>query len=153
MIPFAFWCYHSLNSKVIDTKYITLFLYNYEYPKKGTFYFCFPGIKLRKMSQNFKLQIVCYFLVASEDNESKTGILKSLNRKPSYSSFTSTWCTDFRYTVFLKNHWAPFEVVEVKRSFSRWLRRNFIGWKISIHGNFEPLGCTLSPCGSRWFGL
>ena len=27
------------------------------------------------------------------------------------------------------------------------------GWKISIHGNFEPLGCTLSPCSSRLLGL
>ena len=28
-----------------------------------------------------------------------------------------------------------------------------LGWKISIHGNFEPLGCTLSSCGSRWLEL
>jgi hypothetical protein len=50
---------------------------------------------------------------------------KSLTRKPSYSSFFSAWCTDFKNVIFEKTHWAHSEVVEVKRSFSRSLRPNF----------------------------
>ena len=42
-----------------------------------------------------------------------------------YSSFFSAWCTDFKSVIFQKIHWAPSEVVEVKRSFSRSLRPNF----------------------------
>jgi hypothetical protein len=52
-------------------------------------------------------------------------VAKSLTRKPSYSSFFSAWCTDFKDVFFGKIPWAPFEVVEVKRSFSRSLRPNF----------------------------
>ena len=47
-----------------------------------------------------------------EDPELKTGICKFLTRKPSYSSFFSTWCTDFKNVIFEKNHWALSEVVE-----------------------------------------
>ena len=69
--------------------------------------------------QNFKL------LGGLEDRGLKTGICKSLTRKPSYSSFFSAWSTDFKNVFFEKIHWAPSEVVEVKRSFSRSLRPNF----------------------------
>ncbi len=79
----------------------------------------------RLSSQTFKISNFCYFLVASEDRELKTGICKSLTRKPSYSSFFSAWCTDFKNVIFEKIHWAHSEVVEVKRSFSRSLRPNF----------------------------
>jgi hypothetical protein len=48
-----------------------------------------------------------------------------LTRKPRYSSFFSAWCTDSKNVTFEKNHLAPSEVIEVKRSFSRSLRRNF----------------------------
>ena len=50
---------------------------------------------------------------------------ESLTREPSYSSFFSAWSTDFKNVFFEKIHWAPSEVVEVKRSFSRSLRPNF----------------------------
>ena len=69
--------------------------------------------------QNFKL------LGGLEDRGLKTGICKSLTRKPSYSSFFSAWSTDFKNVIFEKIHWASSEVVEVKRSFSRSLRPNF----------------------------
>ena len=59
------------------------------------------------------------------DRELKTDICKSLTRKPSYSSFFSAWCTDFKNVIFGKIHWAPSEVVEVKRSFLRSPRPNF----------------------------
>ena len=76
-------------------------------------------------SQTVRISNFSYFLVASEDRELKTGICKSLIRKPSYSSFFSAWCTDFKNTIFFENHWSSSEVVEVKRSFSRSLRPNF----------------------------
>ena len=79
----------------------------------------------RLSCQTFKLKIFCYSLVASEDKESKTGIFKSLNRKPSYSSFSSARRNDFKNTIFEKNHWPLSEVIEVKRSISRSLRPNF----------------------------
>ena len=44
---------------------------------------------------------------------------KSLTRKPSYGSFFSAWNTDFKNVIFEKKNWAPSEVIEVKRSFSR----------------------------------
>ena len=69
--------------------------------------------------QNFKL------LGGLEDRGLKTGICKSLTRKPSYSSFFSAWSTDFKNVIFEKIHWASSEVIEVKRSFSRSLRPNF----------------------------
>ena len=50
---------------------------------------------------------------------------ESLTREPSYSSFFSAWSTDFKNVFFEKIHWAPSEVVEVKRSFSRSLRPKF----------------------------
>ena len=43
----------------------------------------------RISSQSFKIQNFVYFIAASEDRELKTGICKSLNRKPSNSSFFS----------------------------------------------------------------
>ena len=48
-----------------------------------------------------------------------------LTREPSYSSFFSAWCTDFKNVIFEKIHWTPSEAVEVKRSFSRPPRPNF----------------------------
>ena len=39
--------------------------------------------------------------------------VKILNREPSYSSFFSAWCTDFKNVIFEKIHWAPSEVAEV----------------------------------------
>ena len=63
--------------------------------------------------------------MASEDREFKTGICNSLTRKPSYSSFFSARCTDFKNVTFEKIHWAPSEVLEVKRSFSKSLKSNF----------------------------
>ena len=76
----------------------------------------------RLSSQTLKFHIFCSFLAASEDSELKTALC---NRRPSYSSFFSAWCTDFKNVFFEKIHWAPFEVVEVKRLFSRSLRPNF----------------------------
>ena len=76
-------------------------------------------------SQTFKIQNFVNFMAAVEDRELKTGICKSLTRKPSYSSFFSAWSTDFKNVFFEKIHWASSEVIEVKRSFSRSLRPNF----------------------------
>ena len=70
----------------------------------------------RISSPTFKIQNFVYFMAASEDRELKTGICKSLNRKPSNSSFFSAWCTDFKNVIFEKIHWATSEVIEVKRS-------------------------------------
>ena len=36
------------------------------------------------------------------------------------------WCTDLKNVTFKKIHWPPSEVVEIKRSFSRSLRPNFV---------------------------
>ena len=79
----------------------------------------------RISSQTFKIQNFVYFMAASEDRELKTGICKSLNRKPSNSSFFSAWCTDFKNVIFEKIHSVFSEVIEVKRSFSRSPRPNF----------------------------
>ena len=108
---------------------------------------------------------------------------KSLTRKPSNRSFSSTWCNN---VIFGKKSLSPFrsrwvqevifEIAEAKLwifpNFHRFSLENFclfefrgclnsatlgtsegLGWKISIHGNLEPLGCTLSLCGSHWLGL
>ena len=48
-----------------------------------------------------------------------------MTRKPSYSSFFSVLCPDSKKIFFGKNHWAPSEVLEVKRPFSRSRRPNF----------------------------
>ena len=80
---------------------------------------------VRISSQTYKIQNFVYFMAASDDRELKTGICKSLTRKPSYSSFFSTSSTDFKNVFFEKIHWAPSEVIEVKRSVSRSLRANF----------------------------
>mgnify|MGYP006975443240 CR=1 FL=1 len=79
----------------------------------------------RISSQTFKIQNFVYFMAASEDRELKTGICKSLTRKPSCISFFSAWSTDFKNIFFEKIHWATSEVVEVKRSFSRSPRPSF----------------------------
>jgi hypothetical protein len=76
-------------------------------------------------SQTFKISNFLLFLGGLGGQRLKTSICKSLTRKPSYSSFFSTWCTDCKNVIFEKNHWAPYEVIEVKRSFSRSLRTNF----------------------------
>ena len=75
--------------------------------------------------QTVKISIFSNFLVALEDREWKTGINKSLTKKPSYSSFFSTWCTVFKNVIFEKIHNAPSEVAEVTWLFSRSLRPNF----------------------------
>jgi hypothetical protein len=73
-----------------------------------------------------KFNFFSYFLMdRGQDRELKTGICKNLTRKPRYSSFFSAWCTDFKNVNFEKIHWAPSEVIKVKRSFSRSLRPNF----------------------------
>ena len=48
-----------------------------------------------------------------------------MTRKPSYSSFFSVLCPDLKNVFFGKIHWAPSEVLEVKRPFSRSRRPNF----------------------------
>ena len=63
--------------------------------------------------------------MASEDTELKTSNIKSLTRKPSYSSFSSVLCPDLKNVFFGKIHWAPSEILEVKRPFSRSRRPNF----------------------------
>ena len=42
-----------------------------------------------------------------------TDLVKILTTRSSYSSFFSTWCTDFKNVIFEKIHWAPSEVAEV----------------------------------------
>ena len=79
----------------------------------------------RFSSKTNKISNLCYFLAASEDKELKNGSCKSQNRKLSYSSFFSAWCTDFKNIIFEKIHSASFEVIEVKRSFLRSPRPNF----------------------------
>ena len=94
----------------------------------------------RISSQTFKIQNFVYFMAASEDRELKTGICKSLNRKPSNSSFSSAWCTDFKNVIFEKKSLSPFrgrwgqevifEVTEAKfwisSSFNKFSFRIFI---------------------------
>ena len=94
-------------------------------------------------SKTLKISNLCYFLVASEDNELKNGICKSLTRKLSYSSFFSAWCTDFKNIIFEKIHSASYEVVEVKRSFSRSLRPNF-GFHLIFIGFHQIIFVILS---------
>ena len=79
----------------------------------------------RFSSKTNKISNLCYFLAASEDKEWKNGSCKSQNRKLSYSSFFSAWCTDFKNIIFEKIHSASSKVIEVKRSFSRSPRPNF----------------------------
>ena len=79
----------------------------------------------RFSSKTNKISNLCYFLAASEDKELKNGSCKSQNRKLSYSSFFSAWCTDFKNVIFEKIYPVCSEVIEVKRSFSRSLRPNF----------------------------
>ena len=79
----------------------------------------------RFSSKTNKISNLCYFLAASEDKELKNGSCKSQNRKLSYSSFFSAWCTDFKNIIFEKIHSASSEVIEVKRSFSRSPRPDF----------------------------
>ena len=71
----------------------------------------------------------------------KTGNFKSWTRKPSYSSFFSVLCPDLKNVFFFgKIHWAPSEILEVKRPFSRSWRKNF-GFHLflmSFHLEFSP---------------
>ena len=64
-------------------------------------------------SQTLKITSFYLLLGGLEVAESKTGICKSLTRKPSYSSFFSAWCPDFKNVIFEKIHLAHSEVVEV----------------------------------------
>ena len=63
----------------------------------------------------------------------KIGNFKSLTRKPSYSSFFSVLFPDLKNVFFGKIHWAPSEILEVKRPFSRSLRPNF-GFHLFLMG-------------------
>ena len=47
-------------------------------------------------------------------------------RKLRYSSSFLAWYTDFTYVTYEKIHWPPSKVVEVKKSFWRSLRPNFV---------------------------
>ena len=87
----------------------------------------------RFSSKTNKISNLCYFLAASEDKELKNGSCKSQNRKLSYSSFFSAWCTDFKNIIFEKIHSASSEVIEVKRLFSRLPRPNF-GFHLVLTG-------------------
>ena len=64
-------------------------------------------------------------------------------RKPSNSSFSPVWYTDFKNVSFEKNHWVPSEVLEVKRSFSSSLRPNF-GFHLIVIGFKEKKIIILS---------
>ena len=71
----------------------------------------------------------------------KTGICKSLTRKPSYSSFFSAWCTDLKNVIFEKIHWAPSEVVgqEVIFEAKFWISSSFnkFSFRIFVILDFE----------------
>ena len=67
----------------------------------------------RLSSQSLKITSFYLLLGGLEVAESKTGICKSLTRKPSYSSFFSVWCPDVKNVIFENIHWAHSEVVEV----------------------------------------
>ena len=107
----------------------------------------------RISSQTFKIQNFVYFMAASEDRELKTGICKSLNRKPSNSSFFSAWCTNFKNVLLKKKYWSPSEVVEVKR-LSRvifevaeakfWISSNFYRFSLENFHRFKFRGCLTS---------
>jgi hypothetical protein len=79
----------------------------------------------------------------------KTVNFKSLTRKPSYSSFFSAWYNDFKNVIFENIHWAPSEVIEVKRSFLRSLRPNFGFHLVFTSFHLE----ILAFCVSRSFDL
>ena len=75
--------------------------------------------------QTFKNTSFWPFVLRGHQEVAKNLKFKSLSTKSSYSSFFSPWCTDFKNVIFEKIHWAPSEVAEVKRSFSRSLGPNF----------------------------
>ena len=56
-----------------------------------------------------------------------------MTRKLSYSSFFSVLCPDLKNVFFEKIHWAPSEILEVKRPFSRSRRPNF-GFHLFFNG-------------------
>ena len=64
-------------------------------------------------SQTCKISNFFLLLGGLEDRGLKTGICKSLTRKPNYSSFFSAWSTDFKNVIFEKIQLAHSEVVEV----------------------------------------
>ena len=80
----------------------------------------------RRNSKQENIRIPCRpFLTLCPWGRQEVWNFESLTREPSYSSFFSAWSTDFKNVFFEKIHWAPSEVVEVKRSFSRSLRPKF----------------------------
>ena len=104
--------------------------------------------------QTFEIKDSQLLLGGLEVAKLKTGIYKSLTRKPSYSSFFSAWSTDFKNDIFGKIHWAHSEVVEVKRSFSRsaeaefWISSSFYKFSFRIFGilDFEVVWPRRPPC-------
>ena len=77
-----------------------------------------------------------------------------MTSKPSYSSFFSAWCTDFKILIFEKIHWAPSKVIVFKRSFSRSLRTSIgfhLVFTIFIYNfcRFRFWGCLTSAT-SEW---
>ena len=101
--------------------------------------------------QSLKITGFQHFLCGLQDTELKTGNFQSLNRKPSYRSFFSVLCPDLKNVFFEKNQWAPFEILEVKRLFSRSQRPNL--WISSIFSGFSPSLRTLYIHSDRisWF--
>ena len=75
--------------------------------------------------QTLKIARNQHFFGGLEDAKFKSGNFQSLTRKLSYSSFFSVLCPDLKNVFFGKIHWAPSEVLEVKRLFSRSRRPNF----------------------------
>ena len=81
--------------------------------------------KFRLSGQTLKITRFQHFLGGLEDAKLKSGNFQSLTRKLSYSSFFSVLRPDLKNVLFGKIHWAPSEVLEVKRTFLRSWRPNF----------------------------
>ena len=77
-------------------------------------------------SQTLKITSFYLLLGGLEVAKSKTGICKSLTRKPSYSSFFSAWCPDFKNVIFDKIHWALSRSLRSRGHFYRFLFRIFV---------------------------
>ena len=89
------------------------------------------GKELRKMSycsasssnfENYQFLTLC---PRGCQESVKKGNSKSLTMKPSYSSFFPVLCPDLKNVLFGKIHWAPSEILAVKRPFSRSRMPNF----------------------------
>ena len=78
-------------------KMIATYLIHLKWQKRHTPPLWLPG-------QTFKITSFQQFLGGLEDTELKTGNLKSLTRKPSYSSFFSVLCPDLKNVFFGKIH-------------------------------------------------